>query len=80
MKVYLVYHYVRYEGPYLCGVYSSFDLAVQNGQSPNRYIEERTLDSSQPAKTYYSKTVTPLNPDDLCETTYVYTCGNEVKQ
>ena len=74
MKVYLVYRWeCGYEGQELCGVYSSLDLAVQNGQSPKRYIVERTLDSSQPAKTYYSKAVTFSNPDDLCETTYVYT-------
>ena len=76
MKVYLVYYSVPYEGPYLCGVYSSLDLAVQNGQSPKRYIEERTLDSIQPAKTNYPKAVTFLNPDEFYETTYVYTCGN----
>lgn len=76
MKVYLVYYSVPCEGPELCGVYSSLDLAVQNGQSPNRYIEERTLDSSQPAKAYYPKAVKFSNPDDLCETTYVYTCWN----
>ena len=76
MKLYLVYYRVPYEGPELCGVYSSLDLAVQNGQCSRRYIEERTLDSSQPAKTYYSKTVTFSNPDEVWETTYVYTCGN----
>ena len=76
MKVYLVYYSVPYEGPEVCGVYSSLDLAVQNGQSPKRYIVERTLDSSQPAKTYYSKAVKFSNPDDLCEITYVYTCWN----
>jgi len=52
MKVYLVFRY-GYEGHELCGVYSSLDLAVQNGQHLKMYIEERTLDSSQPAKTYY---------------------------
>lgn len=79
MKVYLVFRY-GYEGQELCGVYSSLDLAVQNGQRSKMYIEERTLDSSQPAKTYYSKDVKFSNPDDLCETTYVYTRQNEVKQ
>ena len=74
MKVYIVYHIVPYEGPELFGVYSSFDLAVQNGQSPKMYIQEVTLDSSQPAKTYYSKAVKFLNPDEFYETTYVYTC------
>ena len=73
MKVYLVFRYGYETGTELCGVYSSLDLAAQNGQSPKRYIEERTLDSSQFAKTYYPKAVTLSNPDDLCETTYVYT-------
>ena len=73
MKVYLVFRYGDGDGRVFLGVYSSFDLAVQNGQCSRRYIEERTLDSSQPAKTYYSKAVTFSNPDDLCETTYVYT-------
>ena len=73
MKVYIVFGYGYEGGRVFCGVYSSFDLAVQNGQQPKRCIEERTLDSSQPAKTYYSKAVTFSNPDDLCETTYVYT-------